>query len=90
MMHQTATRMLDVRAGDVLEGAEGTVTTRIKLLYVSRQTVLARKVKQWEPSGHVAELGRESTWTLTCRDWRIVRRGGKLFRDGGRRAKERP
>lgn len=38
MTHRTATRILDVRAGDVLEGVEGSVTTRIKLLYVSRQT----------------------------------------------------
>lgn len=26
----------------------------------------------------------EATWSLACRDWRIVRRCGKPFRDDGR------
>lgn len=75
---RTATGTLTVRAGDVLEGIEGRTTTRILVVYVSEETLLARHL--WSRRGDV-DTGRssgEETWTLSCRDWRKVGDGEQL------------
>ena len=73
---RTATGTLMVRAGDVLEGVEGRTTTRILVVYVSEETLLARQLWSRRADGMaVGDPGRESTWTLSCRDWRKVEEG---------------
>ncbi len=73
MTYRTA-REIDVLAGDVLEGVEDGVTTRIEVLYATQQTLLARWLWSVRPNGEVVlGDGRESCWTLSCRDWRRVR-----------------
>lgn len=70
---RTATGTLMVRAGDVLEGVEGNVTTRLQVTYVSEEALMARQLWSRRADGmEVGDPGRESTWTLMCRDWRKV------------------
>lgn len=47
--------------GTVLEGKEGSEVTRITITAVGRQGILAQATGQ-----------RETSWTLSCRDWREV------------------
>lgn len=82
MTRRTFTRTIRLFVGDVLEGkpvhqAHRTTSERIKVLFITAQTLVCRDMQS----------GRESEWTLAHRDWRIVRRGGKPFRDDGRSAR---
>lgn len=73
VMVETSTGTLVVRAGDVLEGTEGDVTTRILVTYVSEETVLARHLWSRRPNGReLAHPDGESMWDLEQRDWRKV------------------
>lgn len=54
--------------GDVLEGVEGRLTTRIRLTAIGTEGVLAQVV---ETNGEPCR-GHESNWTLMHRDWRRV------------------
>lgn len=77
MTRRTLTRALRISPGDVLEGTESGAgysnTARIRMLFVTAQTPIARDMAD----------GDESAWTLESRDWRVVRRGGKRFMDRG-------
>lgn len=80
---RTATGSLLVRAGDVLEGVEGKVTTRLRVTYVSEETLMARHL--WSRGGfgdEHSDPSRESTWTLMCRDWRHVGEGERDTQNG--------
>ena len=66
----TATRRMRVRAGDVLEGTEGSSVARIEITYLGRGYCDVLIVARALPGKD------ERLWTLRWRDWRRVRRGG--------------
>lgn len=78
---QTSTRRMRVRVGDVLRGAEGDVVTTIEIMYIGRacygddeRLIIARTIANTRDGKRASFDRGESDWTLSCRDWRRVRR----------------
>ncbi len=59
--------------GDRLSGKECGVSSVIELRYIGEEIVVAKKVRR---AGKVTDE-RECTWSLTCRDWRRVRKSSQ-------------
>jgi len=69
----TLTGTIWIGVGDVIEGVEGGTTTRLEIVYVSEQTLIARHL--WDRRRDGSEMdrdGRESDWSLEDRDWKHV------------------
>lgn len=75
----TASGSITIGAGDVLEGREGDLTTRIRITYVGERgsdVLVAKHLWTKRADGSLRDGPRaESSWYLGSRDWTHV--GGK-------------
>jgi len=55
--------------GTRLVGDEGWGPTVIEITAVGEENILAKTISH---NGNVPEWGRETTWTLDCRDWQEI------------------
>lgn len=63
---QTKTRRMRIWVGDVLEGREGKHVARVTVTYLGNggDLIVVRDARD----------GYEAPWTLSCRDWKVVKR----------------
>ena len=60
------------RVGDILEGEEHGSISRIKITTIGEIGLLTREI--WR-NGELLDR-REGNWTLSCRNWKLVKRSG--------------
>jgi hypothetical protein len=66
-----ACRRLGWKPGDRLVGDEGYGPTVIEITAIGKKLILAAKIS---PNGNVDDCDSEAMWTLSCRDWKKVKR----------------